>query len=145
MPATDQVVVPTATPDPPRLFDHAICTTPKASEDVPVSEAVVPGVDRLPGCVIATVGATLSVTVTARLSVVLLPAASRAVTVMTLAPCFRAIVPADQLVPPVATPEPPWLFAQRTSVTATLSVAAPASSSVGLLVANVDDVVGCAM
>src|SRR5262245_8007409 len=63
------------------------------------------------------------VTVTAALAG--LPAASRAVTVITLSPGFRSTA-TFQFVVPVAVPEPPRLFTQLTCVTPTLSDAVPA-------------------
>jgi hypothetical protein len=59
------------------------------------------------------------------LSVPVLPAASRAVTVITLSPGCSEIDEADQEVVPDAVPDPPWLFAQLTWVTPTLSEADP--------------------
>jgi hypothetical protein len=54
-----------------------------------------------------------------------LPAASRAMTVSTLDPDWRAIPLADRPVVPVAVPLPPRLFVQVTWVTPTLSDAVP--------------------
>src|SRR4249919_3231656 len=90
-------------------------------------------------------GACPSVRVTVRTPLAVLPAASRAVIVMVLAPGLRATVPVDQLVVPVATPEPPWLFDQRTSLTPTLSAAVPLSANDVAAVEYVAAVVGCAM
>ena len=53
-------------------------------------------------------------TVTVKMAVVVLPAASRAVTVSTLTPLWSAIDPLVQFVVPVAVPLPPRLFVQLT-------------------------------
>ena len=76
----------------------------------------------------AMVGAVVSTVerVTVRIATPEFPAASRAVTVMTLDPLRSAMPVADQLMVPVAVPLPPWLFAQVTWVTPTLSEAVPA-------------------
>ena len=63
-----------------------------------------------------------------------LPAASRAVTVRTFVPSWRAMPLADQEVVPVAVPLPPRSFDQVTWVTPTLSDAVPAKASGLLLV-----------
>ena len=83
------------------------------------------------GAVNATLGevASAGVQVTVRIATPEFPAASRAVTVMTLDPLRSAMPVADQLVVPVAIPLPPRLFAQVTWVTPTLSEAVPAMSS----------------
>ena len=65
------------------------------------------------------------VQVTARVAVAMLPAASRAVTVMTLTPFCRVMPVTDQEEVPAAVPLPPRLLAQITWVTATLSEADP--------------------
>jgi len=65
------------------------------------------------------------VKVTVSVTAPVLPAASNAVTVNTLEPGCNAIPLAVQLVVPVAVPEPPLLFVQRTLVTPTLSDAVP--------------------
>jgi hypothetical protein len=75
-----------------------------------------------------------AVYVTVRLAVFVLFAASRAVTVMTLSPVWRATFAADQLVVPVAVPDPPRLFAHVTCVTPTLSLAVPPIVTVAALV-----------
>jgi hypothetical protein len=67
--------------------------------------------------------------VTVMVSVPELPAASRAVTVMTLDPLWRAIPEADHEVVPVAVPLPPRLLVQVTCVTPTLSEAVPPTLS----------------
>lgn len=59
------------------------------------------------------------------LSVPVLSAASRPVTVIVLLPDCRVIPEMDQLVVPDAEPEPPLLLTQLTSVTPTLSEAVP--------------------
>jgi hypothetical protein len=63
--------------------------------------------------------------VTVNVSVAVLPAASRAVTVMTLLPAVRLMLLTDQLVVPLAVPLPPVEFDQVTWVTPTLSLAVP--------------------
>ena len=75
----------------------------------------------------ATVGGVVSLKVTVKLAVAVLPAASCAVTVSTFVPGWSAIPLAVQLVVPVAVPPPPRLFAHVTWVTPTLSDAAPPS------------------
>ena len=70
------------------------------------------------------------------------PAASRAVTVSTFAPLESAIPLTDQLVVPVAVPDPPRSFTQLTCVTPTLSEAVPLSVSGVAPVANVAALVG---
>ena len=98
------------------------------AETVSVPETVDPEV----GAVIETVGAVVSLRVTVKLAVAVLPAASRAVTVSTFVPSWRTIPLAVQLVVPVAVPLPPRLFANVTWVTPTLSDAVPASVRVEL-------------
>jgi len=85
------------------------------------------------GEVIATVGGVVS-EVTVKLSVEVLPAASRAVTVSTFVPDWRTIPLAVQLVVPVAIPLPPRLFAHVTWVTPMLSDAVPPSMREELVV-----------
>lgn len=63
---------------------------------------------------------------TVRVSVPVLPAASRAVTVMRLVPDCKEIPVTDQEAVPEADPEPPLLFDQVTWVTPTLSEEDPA-------------------
>src|SRR3970040_1990113 len=89
-----------------------------------------------------TEGCVVSVSVTVKLSVAVLPAASRAVTVSTLVPNWRTIPLAVQLVVPLAVPLPPWLFAHVTWVTPTLSEAVPPSVRSELLVLSVGAAVG---
>jgi hypothetical protein len=86
------------------------------------------------GEVKATVGGVVSFNVTVKVSVPVLPAASRAVTVSTFVPSRSTIPLAVQLVVPVAVPLPPRLFAHVTWVTPTLSDAVPPSVSEELLV-----------
>src|SRR5437763_16161715 len=80
------------------------------------------------------------------------PAVSRAVTVRRLAPAWRTMPVAVQLVVPLAVPLPPRLFAQVTCVTPTLSDAVPPSArddvgvlyvepAVGVVIATVGSVV----
>ena len=71
---------------------------------------------------------------TVKLAVAVLPAASRAVTVTTFAPNWRAIPLATQLVVPLAVPPPLRSFAQVTCVTPVLSDDVPPSVRRGLLV-----------
>jgi hypothetical protein len=68
--------------------------------------AVVPAT----GAVTATVGEVVSLRVTVRFAVAVLAAPSRAVTVSTFEPSWRAIAVAFQLLVPVAVPLPPRLF-----------------------------------
>src|SRR5207237_2152731 len=83
--------------------------------------------------------------VTVKVAVAVLPEASRAWTVSTLVPVWRAIPLAAQLVVPVAVPLPPRLFAHVTWVTPTLSDAVPPSVRGELLVLYVYAVVGAVM
>src|ERR1035438_5715036 len=71
-----------------------------------------------------------------------LPAASRAVTVMTLAPLCSAILLIVQAVVPDAVPLPPRSLLQVTCVTPTLSLAVPPRLTVLLLVGYVGLLVG---
>ena len=82
----------------------------------------------------ATVDGVVSLKVTVKLAVAVLPAASRAVTVSTFVPGWSAIPLAVQLVVPVAVPLPPRLFAHVTWVTPTLSDAVPPSVREALVV-----------
>ena len=72
--------------------------------------------------------------VTVKVTVVVLPVASCAVTVSTFVPGWRTIPPAVQLVVPVAVPVPPALFVHVTCVTPTLSDAVPPRVSVVFVV-----------
>src|SRR5262245_61097914 len=81
------------------------------------------------GAAIATAGAVPSVIVTVTLSVLLLPAASLAVTVMTLAPGFRTTPATVHAVVPEAVPLPPRSFDQVTCVTPNASEAVPPIAS----------------
>jgi predicted transporter len=74
-----------------------------------------------------------------------LPPASRAVTVSTFVPIWRAIPLAVQLVVPLAVPLPPWLLVHVTCVTPTLSDAVPPTASEELLVVKVGLLVGVVM
>src|SRR3990172_7350500 len=137
MALADQVVVPVAVPLPPRSLDQLTWVTPTSSAAVPprVTEVLfVLKVAAEVGAVIATVGAVVSVKVTVRIAVAVFPAASRAVTVSTFAPGWRAMPVADQVVVPVAVPLPPRSFDQVTWVTATSSEAVPPRASELLLV-----------
>jgi len=83
--------------------------------------------------------------VTVTVSVVVLPAASRAVIVSTFDPVWRAIPLAVQLVVPVAVPLPPRLFAHATWVTPMSSAAVPPRIRGEPLVAKVGLAVGVVM
>ena len=72
-------------------------------------------------------------TVTVSVAVPTLPAASRAVTVMTFEPPSSATLGTAQSPVPAAVPEPPRLFCHVTCVTPTLSVALPLRASDGLV------------
>ena len=148
MPVSDQVVVPVAVPLPPRSLDQVTWVTPMSSAAVPprlrellLVLYVAPDV----GDVIATVGAVVSVKVTVRIAVPVLPAASRAVTVRTFAPGCREIPLADQLVVPVAVPLPPRSLDQVTWVTPTSSEAVPPRVTELLFVPYAALVVGAVM
>src|SRR4030095_4383971 len=97
------------------------------------------------GPVTATVGGVVSLRLTVRVACLVLPAASRAVTVMMLVPACSAIAPADQLVVPAAVPLLPRLFVHVTCVTPTLSEAVPPSASEGPVATNVEAEVGAVM
>src|SRR5262245_39564210 len=111
MPVADHEVVPVATPELPFELDHVTCVTPTLSEAVPLIVSVLLEVVAMPrnvvGDTIVTVGATESVKVTASVSVLVLPAASRAVTVIVFRPFASAMFAADQLAVPVAVPVAP--------------------------------------
>src|SRR5207247_4748710 len=94
------------------------------------------------GAVIDTAGGVVSLNVTVKVSVAVLPAASRAVTVSTFDPGCRTIPLAVQLVVPVAVPLPPALFVHVTWVTPTLSDAVPPSVRGVVLVLKVGLEVG---
>ncbi|PYN53361.1 MAG: hypothetical protein DMD92_20390 [Candidatus Rokuibacteriota bacterium] len=74
--------------------------------------------------------------------VAMFPAVSRAVTVRRLAPVWRTMPLAVQLVVPVAVPLPPRVFAQVTCVTPTLSDAVPPSARDDVGVLYVEPAVG---
>jgi hypothetical protein len=143
-------VVPIAVPLPPRLLAHVTCVTPTASLAVPptvTGVVLVVYVATDVGVVMETPGAVVSaaVYVTVSESVLVLFAASRAVTVMTFAPPCSVMLVMLQLVVPVATPLPPRSLLQLTCVTPTASAAVPFTLSVAELVAYVVDVVGAVM
>src|SRR5205823_13956032 len=73
------------------------------------------------------------------------PAASRAVTVRRLAPAWRTMPPAVQLVVPVAVPVPPRSFAHVTWVAAAAAAAVPRSARAVLQAEEAGDVVGAAV
>jgi hypothetical protein len=90
---TVHAVVPLDDPPPPRLFDHVTTVTPRLSEAVPPSETVffvVAYVDAEVGPVMLIAGRVVSPAVdpyvTVNTSVAVLPAASRAVSVITFVP-----------------------------------------------------------
>jgi hypothetical protein len=130
IPAADQLVVPLAVPDPPAAFVQLTCVTPTLSLALPLTVSVLAFVRYVPlpvGLVIATVGDVTSgaVYVTVSVAVFTLFAASFAVTVTTFVPGCSATVLTDQLVVPLAVPDPPRSFAHVTCVTPTLSLAVP--------------------
>ena len=92
-----------------------------------MDEAAVAYVGPEVGEVIVSVGAEVSVRVTVKAPIAVLPAASRAVTLSTFVPSWRTMPLAVQLALPVAVPPPPRLFAHVTWVTPTLSKAVPLS------------------
>src|SRR3990172_6175555 len=149
-PLAVQDVVPLAVPLPPRLFVQVTWVTPTLSEAVPPRVrglVLVLYVALDVGAVMDTLGGVVSggEKVTVRVSVAVLPAASRAVTVRTFDPDWRAIPPADQDVVPVAVPLPPRLFVQVTWVTPTLSEAVPPRVRGLVLVLYVELDVGAVM
>jgi len=73
------------------------------------------------------VNVSVGVTVTVKLAVLVLPAASRALTVRAFVPGWRTTPLVTQLVVPLAVPPPPRTFSHVTCVTPTLSDAVPAS------------------
>jgi len=97
------------------------------------------------GTVRSTVGDCPSVLVTVRTSVPLLPAPSRAVTVITLTPAERAIDGMVQDDVPDAVPLPPRSLVQVTCVTAMSSEAVPPRAMVPLPVEYVVAAVGVAI
>src|SRR5207253_8443235 len=111
---------------------------------VAVAETVLAPVTVAPaaGAVIDTAGGVVSLNVTVKVSVAVLPAASRAVTVSPFAPGCGTIPLAVQLVVPVAVPLPPALFTHATWVTPTLSDAVPPSVRGVVLVLKVGLEVG---
>ena len=118
-----QLVVPLATA--PLTVTFWI---PLASDAVPLT--VIPATVNtwpLAGWLIVNEGAVVSggVYVTMSVSVLVLPAASLAVTVMTLDPAARLMLGTDQLAVPLAVPLPPAELDQLTKVTPTLSLAVP--------------------
>src|SRR5437899_6447020 len=115
----------------PRLAPSSLNWTPTTptlseavAETVIVPETVAPAV----GAVIETVGAVVSLKVTVKLAVAVLPESSRAVTVSTFVPSWKMMPLAVQLVVPLAVPLPPRLFAHVTCVTPKLSDAVPPSA-----------------
>jgi len=108
---------------------------------VDVVEKVAPAA----GDVMSTVGATPSVRVTVRTSVPTRPAASRAVTVITVAPTSSGMLVAVHAVVPEATPDAPLSVDQLTCVTPNASLAVPPSASVADAVEKVVAAVGVAI
>ena len=94
------------------------------------------------GDVMATAGELVSLTVTVNVSVAVLPAASRAVTVSRFDPVWRAIAPVLQVAVPLAVPLPPRLLVHNTCVTPMLSDAVPWSVSEEPVATNVEFEVG---
>jgi hypothetical protein len=130
--AAVQFVVPVAIPLPPRSVDHLTCVTPTLSFALPPivsGDEAVENVVPVVGVAIDTIGVMASVVVVERVTVIdavpVLPAASRAVIVMTFAPVTSGIPAALQLVVPVAVPLPPRSLDHVTWVTPTLSAAEP--------------------
>jgi hypothetical protein len=118
------------------------------SEAVPASlngELVVEIEPVVVGEVIAMLGAVESLSVAAKLAVAVLPAASRAVTVMTFEPSTSRIPLTVQVVVPEAVPLPPRLLTHVTCVTPTLSLARPPRLSVEVPVVMAPLVVGDVM
>jgi len=100
-------------------------TTPTLSVALADTTTVPVNVVPAAGAVTVTVGEVMSFRITVKLVAVVLPTASRAVTVSTFEPSWRAIALATQLLVPVAVPLPPRLFIHVTCVTPTLSAAVP--------------------
>src|SRR5688572_30450112 len=144
MRATDHAEVPAATPLAPWLLDHVTSARPTSSLAAPprvTAFSVVGNAAPPVGALIEMTGARVS-SVTVRVAVPTLPAASLAVMVMTLAPATSTTAGTDHSVVPVAVPNPPRLFCQVTCVTPLLSLALPPRASIALLVTNVPAVVG---
>src|SRR6185436_18517910 len=133
MPVTLQLVVPTAIPLPPRLLLHVTLLKATSSVRLPHIDNTLLLVDRFAadvGTVIVIVGGVVSGggrEVTISVSLLLLFAASRAVTVRTFVPSCSETAGTLQLVVPLAMPLPPRSLLQVTWTTPTLSVAAPVS------------------
>ena len=149
MPDAVQFVVPLALPDAPRSVTQLTCVTPTLSDAVPetvngedAAVYVVPEV----GPLMVTVGAVVSVVgaeyVTVSESAPILPAASRAVMVITLLPVWSPIDGTLHVVVPDAVPLPPLLFDQVTDATPTLSAAVPPSDRLAVVDVNDVPVVG---
>ncbi len=139
MPLALQLVVPIAVPLPPRSLAHVTCVTPTASLAVPPTvkgEVLVVKVVPVVGVAIETAGAVVSGTLNVMVmtSVVTLPVASCAVTVMMFAPLCKAMPATLQLVVPVAVPLPPRSFIHVTCVTPTASAAVPPRATIAELV-----------
>jgi hypothetical protein len=132
MPVTLQAVVPVAVPAVAFAWfvqvTEATVTLSEAEPPRLIVATVVFVVGEEVGDVIVAVGLVLS-RVTVIVSDPVLPPASRAVTTMTFAPAFRAMLATLQLVVPAAVPLAPvvW-FVQTTCVTPTSSDAVPAKA-----------------
>src|SRR5262249_47079302 len=124
IPLAVQLVVPVAVPLAPRLVAQVTWVTPTLSAEAPppaTTLLLVLLVDAALRDAIAMLGAMASTTVTVKVAVPVLPAASWAVTVRRFVPSWMGIPLAVQLVVPVAVPLAPRLVAQVTWVTPTLS------------------------
>jgi len=145
-----QLVIPLAVPELPRSVAQVTAVTPTLSDTVPEIDSVEEDVAKVPevvGAVIVTVGAVVSgaVYVTVRTSVPTFPAASRAVTVITLFPTCRPTTGTFQFVVPVAVPLPPRSVTQLTELTPTLSEAVPPSGMLVVVVVSEAAEVGVAI
>src|SRR5262249_36940346 len=137
IPVVVQFVVPVAGPLPPWLLAQVTWVMPTLSAAVPPTvRTVLVAVwgDAGVGEVMVTGGAMASTTVTVKVAVPVLPAASWAVTVRRFVPSWMGIPLAVQLVVPVAVPLAPRLVAQVTWVTPTLSAEVPPTVRTVLLV-----------
>src|SRR5205823_392922 len=145
MPLAVQLVVPVAVPLPPRSFAHVTWVAPAGVPPRLRDARPVLYVGEAVGAVRATVGAVAAAEVPVAVRVAMLYAALCGATVRRLAPAWRTMPLAVQLVVPVAVPLPPRLFAHVTWVTPTLSAAVPPSVSAVLLAVYVGEAVGVVM
>src|SRR5438045_1745126 len=144
----DHEIVPVATPLPPLLFDQLTCDTATLSDAEPPSATaadVVENVAPAAGNVMSTAGATPSVRVTVSTSVPISPAASWAVTVITVEPISSAMLATVHAVVPEAMPDAPLSVTQLTCVTPNASLAVPPSANVADDVEKVVPAVGVAI